>query len=29
MVGLVMPLLLIGAAIEAWVTPQIALLLLS
>lgn len=27
MVGLVLPLLLIGAAVEAWVTPQIALLL--
>lgn len=29
MVGLVMPLLLIGAAVESWVTPRIALLLLQ
>jgi len=28
MVGLVLPLLLIGAAIEAWITPRVALLLL-
>ncbi|GAP15137.1 ABC-2 family transporter protein/Integral membrane protein DUF95 [Longilinea arvoryzae] len=28
MVGLVIPLLLVGAAVEAWVTPRIALLLL-
>ncbi len=29
MVGLVLPLLLVGAAMEAWVTPRIALLLLN